>query len=244
MESARADGMVQLWMRKSAGVDCNAQRETMKVEKRQKTKIPFMRAYDFVISDPNLLPAEKLVMVAACRYWPKPCWQSNERISEACGFSKRYVEKLIKGLADKSYIRRGYAHVRRNGRLLTYRVIVPLRFPKQIDCQVQWKQTEPQDGEEAVPQDDPKPNCGSQITAPQDDQLDKSTRKNRNAAPAPLPAGGQAQALLQDRSKETIEYVDQIKTKLGIGKKAHKALTAKEFQDRKRKQRKALLAAK
>jgi len=60
--------------------------------------------------------------------------------------------------------------------------------------------------------------------------------------PLPLPAGGQTPALLQDRLAETVEYVDQIKTKLGIGKKTRKVLTEKEFQDRKQKQRKALLA--
>lgn len=209
---------------------------------QQKTEIPFMRAYDFVVGDPNLLPAEKLVIIVVCRYWPKPSWQSNERIAEACGFSKRYIEKLIKCLADKSYISRGYAHIRKNGRLLTCRVIVPLRFPKQTDYQVQWVETVPQDGEEAVPRDDHQPYCSSQTTLPQDDQLEKNRYRNRNAAPAPLPAGGQAPALLQNRSNETIEFVEQIKRKLGIGKKAHKALTKKEFQDRKQKQLKALLA--
>ena len=69
----------------------------MTVEKQQKVEIPFMRAYDFVMSDPNLLPAEKLVLIVVGRYWPRPCWQSNERIAEACGFSKRYVEKLVNG---------------------------------------------------------------------------------------------------------------------------------------------------
>ncbi|MHC4327377.1 MAG: helix-turn-helix domain-containing protein [Planctomycetota bacterium] len=203
-----------------------------------------MRAYDFVISDPNLKPAEKLVIVVICRYWPKPCWQSNERIAEACGFTKRYVEKLIRGLANKSYIRRGYAHIKRNGRLLTCRVIVPLRFPKQMDYhQVQWIQTEPQDGQATVLQDDHVPPCSSQTTAPQDDQLEKNRKGNRNAASAPLPAEGQAPALLPERSKETMKYVEQIKTKLGIGKKAHKALTEEECQDRKQKQLEALQAA-
>jgi len=211
----------------------------MTVEKQQKTEAPFMRAYDFVMRDPNLLPAEKLVVMVVWRYWPRPSWQSNGRIAEACGFSKRYVEKLIKGLAEKSYLKRGYAHERRNGKLFTCRVIVPLRFPKQIDNQIQWV-TVPQDGQATVPQDDPRPPCSAQTTAPQGDQLDMKRKENRNAAPAPLPAGGQAPALLPERSKEVVEYVDQIKTKLGIGKKAHRALTEKEFQDRKQKQRKAL----
>jgi hypothetical protein len=210
----------------------------MTVEKRQKTEIPFMKAYDFIISDPKLLPAEKLVIIVVFRYWPKPCWQSNERIAEACGFSKRYVEKLIKGLAAKSYIRRGYTNIRKNGRLLTCRVIVPLRFPKQTGYQVQWVQTEPQDGQATVLQDDPKPNGSSQTTAPQDDQLDKNRRRNRNAAPTPLPACGQASAL----HPESAEYVNKVKKKLSIGKKSHRALTEKEIQDRKQKQLKALLS--
>lgn len=211
----------------------------MRVEKQQKTEIPFMRAYDFVVGDPNLLPAEKLVIIVVCRYWPRPSWQSNERIAEACGFSKRYVEKLIKGLAEKSYIKRGYAHERRNGKLFTCRVIVPLRFPKQIDYQVRWV-TVPQDGEETVPQDGHRPHCSSQTTALQGNQLEKNRKGNRNAAPAPLPAGGQAQALLQDRPKETIEYVTKIKTKLGIGRKPFIPLAEEEFQARRQKQKEAL----
>jgi hypothetical protein len=207
-------------------------------EKQRKTEVSFMKAYDFIISDPKLNAGEKLVLIVICRYWPKPCWQSNERIAETCGFGKRHIEKLIKGLADKSYIRRGYAHIRRNGRLLTCRVIVPLRFPKQIDYQVQWIQTEPQDGQATVLQDDPKPNGSSQTTAPQDDQLDKSTKGNRNAAPTPLPAGGQASAL----HPESAEYTNKVKVKLSIGKKSYRALTEKEIQDRKQKQLKALLS--
>ena len=212
-------------------------------KRQQKRELAFMKAYDFVMNDPNLLPAEKLVIIVVSRYWPRPSWQSNERIAEACGFSKRYVEKLVKGLADKSYIKRGYARVRRKGRFFTCRVIVPLSFPEQADCQICWIQTEPQDGQETVPQDGPKPNCGSQTTELQDDQLEKNRKENRNAAPAPLPAGGQAPALLPaERSSKTIEYVERIKMNLGIGKKARKALTEEEIQDRRQRQQEALAA--
>lgn len=211
-------------------------------KKQQKVEMPFMRAYDFVMSDPNLLPAEKLVIIVVCRYWPKPFWQSNERIAAACGFSKRYVEKLVRGLAERSYIRRGYAHVKRNGRLLTRRVMVPLRFPKQIEGEVQWIETEPQYGQVTAPQDGPRPHCSSQLTVLRDDQLEKNMTENRNAAPAPVPAVGQAPALLPERSKETIKYVEQIKMKLGISKKVHRIPTDEEYQDRKQKQIEALLA--
>ena len=94
----------------------------------QKSKLPFARAYDFILADRALSAAEKLVMIEACRYWPESCFETAGTIARGIGLDSRYVRRLIKGLcqgpkrrqadgrpARRAYLRREYAQVQKHG---------------------------------------------------------------------------------------------------------------------------------
>jgi len=70
----------------------------------------------------------------------------------------------------------------------------------------------------------------------------RDTNKNTVATPAPLPAGGQAPALLHDRKVEQQGAIEQFKTRFGSTRGQHKPLSAAEFERSRQKLRKQLLA--
>lgn len=176
----------------------------MTMDKKANNKIepvlPFAKAYNFLLRDRNLTTAEKLVMIAICRYWPRPYWDTNEHTAEDLGFGERYIEKVIKNLADKGYIKRGYAHTTKKGKPHTVRVIVPKCFPVKSNAKVKWvKQPEHTDGQHTEHIDGNSPNNSSFLPEQSDDLLERSkkeiNKRNKKAMPTPLPAKGQASAL-------------------------------------------------
>lgn len=98
------------------------------VTESKKTKMPFIKAYRSIIKDPNLSPAEKLMLVAICAYWPKQkhSTQTNKTLAGVCGITERYTEMLIASLKRKQRIKIEYLHITRNGKSYTVRGIVPI----------------------------------------------------------------------------------------------------------------------
>lgn len=86
----------------------------------QKSKLPFARAYDFIMADRDLTPAEKLVVTEVCRYWPNPCYESAGTIADHCGLDARYVRNLIKGLCQGRAKRKGAGKTQRNAKGLIF----------------------------------------------------------------------------------------------------------------------------
>ena len=69
----------------------------------------------------------------------------------------------------------------------------------------------------------------------------KETTGTTTATPSPLPAGGQAPALLEDRKKEQQAELEQLKAKIGLsGRKTYQPLSGKQFEQERQKQLKAL----
>jgi len=60
------------------------------------------------------------------------------------------------------------------------------------------------------------------------------------ATPSPLPAGGQAPALLTDRKKQMPAQIEQFKRKLGIASRRTQTLTKKQFEQRRQTQLRSL----
>lgn len=198
------------------------------IAKSKKPIIPFVKAYKFIHKDRNLSAGEKLVMDAICTYWPNPCWQSNKTIAEACGFNKRYTERLIRRLKNKKYIKTGYAHTTKNGKPYTARVIVPVHFPKVDGYKIQWASSEQQTGQPADPptgqsvQTD-RP-IGAKQTGQSADLLETDYKRNREAPPTPSPVE-RATAALNKKPPKT-------------------RLTAKEFEQRRQRAIKQLAGVK
>jgi len=182
----------------------------------QKSKLPFARAYDFIMADRELTPAEKLVLIEVCRYWPNPCYESAGTIAAHCGLDARYVRNLIKGLCQgkskrkaagkserRAYLKRGYAHMRKNGATCTCRVIAPLCFPPEGGARI-GAPTASGPAESArrsapgAPIDPGGraygPTPGAPIDPPNRSSSRNKNRKEEERDASPLPAGGQASA--------------------------------------------------
>jgi hypothetical protein len=108
-----------------------------------RTTLTFARAFDVIIHNQNTTPAEKLVLIEVCRYYPNIYYGTNEQISHNTCIDKRRVQRILKALSTgptkregqklkprRAYIDRGYAHRTIDGKLYTQRVIVPLFLPK------------------------------------------------------------------------------------------------------------------
>lgn len=108
-----------------------------KNNEKVKEKLPFIKAYMFILNDPDLIPAEKLVLLVVCRYLPDFCYHTNRQIAEICGFSERYIEKLVSRLKAKKRIKTGYSHTSKNGSPYTVRVMVPARVPKETNYRLE-----------------------------------------------------------------------------------------------------------
>lgn len=214
-----------------------------KEAENQKTKMTFMKAYGFLLERADLSSAEKLALIVVCRYWPNPYWDSNAEISRTLGCTERYIEKVVKSLADKGIIKRGYAHITINGKPHTVRVIAPLCFPKTSCCKINWVKPERMDGEQTEHMDGNCPNNSQLAPERSDDLLEKSRGINRKATPAPLPAEGQAPALLRHRTEEEQAQIERFKKKHGVGGwQRTPQLTPEQKEQRKQEQIKELLA--
>ncbi len=173
------------------------------VDNKRKPTLLFAKAYNFLLADKHLTAAEKLVMIIVCRYWPNPYWDTNKQVAKELGFSERYAEKVIKSLADKKYIKRGYAHTTKGNRLHTVRVIVPKCFPTKSNVKIQWlKPPEHMNGQHTEHTDGDCPNNGSFLPEQSDDLLEKNKKTKRKATPSP--AKGQASALLKTPKPRTL----------------------------------------
>ena len=181
-----------------------------------KTKLPFARAYDFIMADKRLIPAEKLVVIEVCRYWPKPCYESATTIAYKCGLDERYVRNLIKGLCQgkarrkasgkperRAYLKRAYVHAERAAKASTCRVIVPLCLPSEEGARI--GAPDPTEAQESARISAPgapidpggrayRPTPSAPIGPPNRNENRNRNRKKEERDASPLPAGGQASA--------------------------------------------------
>lgn len=202
----------------------------------------FMKAHPFLLERTDLTSAEKLVMIVVGRFWPNPYWGTNIKISKELGFTERYIEKVVKSLADKGVIKRGYAHTTKNGRPHTVRVIAPLCFSEKCKLNINWIKPEHTDGQQTEHIGGGCPNNSSFLPEQSDDLLEKNRQRNRKATPTPLPAGGQAPALLDNQENGQQTKLERLKAKLGLGgRKTFQPLSKAKFKRCKQKQIKALL---
>ena len=207
----------------------------------KKADIPFMKAYNFLLSKAGLTSAEKLAMIVICRFWPNPYWASNGEISKALGFTERYVEKLIRSLAEKRIIKRGYAHINKNGRPYTVRVIMPRCFPKIPGHRIKWLKPEHMDGEQPEHTDGNCPNNSSFLPEQMDDLLEKN-RQGKERTPEPLPGGNQAPAVKRNADQQANARRLKSDTFRSHRRRQTPELTAAEIEQRRQIQLKTLLA--
>ncbi len=203
---------------------------------KKQAEMPFMKAYCFLMNKADLSSAEKLMLIAVCRYWPNPYWGSNGKIALVTGFTQRYVEKVLRSLADKGYIKRGYAHAEKNGEINTVRVIVPLCFPQKCRLKVDWIKAERLDGGVTEQSDGQSPDSCSKLPEQQDGLLESNREINKKPTPSPLPAEGQASALVKKSRQQVLGAVGKFKRGFGGEKKKWTPPSEEEWQRRKQEQ--------
>jgi len=70
----------------------------------------------------------------------------------------------------------------------------------------------------------------------------KETIGNTTAPPAPLPAGGQAPAVLVERRRTDVRHIEDFKKSFGIARIVRKPLSERQIEQRRQKLKAALLA--
>jgi len=196
-----------------------------------------MKGYNFLLNKAGLTSAEKLVMIVVCRFWPNPFWASNGEVAKALGFSERYVEKVIKSLAEKRIIKRGYAHIVKNGNPHTIRILMPRCFPKIPGHRIKWLKPEHMDGKQSEHTDGHCPNNSSFLPEHMAPLLEEN-RRGKEITPEPLPGGGQAPAEKRDPDQQAnARRLNSIHRR-----RQAPELTAAEREQRLRTQKRALLA--
>jgi hypothetical protein len=213
-----------------------------KETKKRESDIPFMKAYNFVLGKPNLTSAEKLVMIVLCRFWPNPYWDSNSQVAKTLGFTERYIEKIIKSLASKRIIKRGYAHVNRNRRLYTVRVIMPRCFPEIPGHKIKWIKPEHMGGGQTEHMDGCSPNNSSFLPEQKDDLLEEN-RRGKERTPEPLPGGGQAPAEKREPGQQANTRRSKNNNFRIHRRRQTPELTPEEMEQSKKAQIKALLGS-
>ncbi len=201
-----------------------------------------MRAYAFLLERNDLTVAEKLILIVLCRFWPSPFWGSNASIAKSLAVSERYVEMLVRRLAKKKIIKKGYAHSEKKGKHHTVRVIVPQCFGDKCSTPINWIEPEQPDGRQTEHLGASPPYNIAFSPEQRFDLLERNRRMNIKATSLPLPAQEQAKTSEENSASGPtgrIKYSDILKQK---ALRHTPLMTPEEFEKNRRKQIKALLA--
>jgi len=210
-----------------------------------------------ILNIEGLGKGEKMLLAHIYSFGRKGCWQSNETLGKLFFRKARTISTWIGNLKQgrhilwlhpKGYYRTLWAKshpdvggsdtlLYRDGEISKTKVIyvitesIPLRRNQRSDCA--------ENGEVSAPKD-----CIPlrRKLLPTNNITSEETNGDKSATPSPLPAGGQASALLADRTAGYISCIEQLSRKFGRGRRSGPELTAAERQERAQQQRRALLA--
>ena len=210
-------------------------------------KVPY-----HILNIPGLGLCEKVLLAHIYSFGEKGCWQSNATLAEIFMVCPRTISLWIAKLARSNLIQKkspkGY-----------YRTIWAKSHPKVSEASVLWyrkQQVTNPDKEQVVncakscAQD--SNNLRGQCAKPGDrpgkilrttnNKTMKETTSKTTAPPSPLPAGGQAPAVLAERKNMAVQSIEDFKKQFGISRRHSKPLSDKEFNDRKQNMLKTLMA--
>jgi hypothetical protein len=215
-------------------------------------KVPY-----HILNIPGLGLCEKVLLAHIYSFGEKGCWQSNSTLGKIFFVDGRSISRWL-------------ARLKKNGLVLwihpkgRYRTIWVKSHPN-VKTAVALLYMGEQISKEAVISGHAaavlqRQNCPGSIDKPvaatstnQDIQVGQNCPHTNNttkkdiisqttAPPSPLPAGGQAPAVLIERKNMAVRSVEEFKKKFGIGKKRSAPLSEKEINKRRQVQLKALLA--
>jgi hypothetical protein len=176
----------------------------------------------------------------------KGCWQSNDTLAKIFMISprtiKRWLAKIIRADLVQVKSPKGY-----------YRTIWAKSHPDvraAVELYYRGKKIDNQQGQNCPTRRDKSgPVSGPDRVLPLgrkwptiNNTTKKDTTSQTTAPPSPLPAGGQAPAVLAERRSDAAQAVEEFKKRFGLGKRPHQPLSQQELEERRQRQKLALLA--
>ena len=186
--------------------------------------------------------SEKMLLAHFDSFGAKGCYQANSTLAEIFMAKSRTIRRRIAKInkAGLIYIKspKGYYRtiwVKSNSDVkeavkLWYRG-KEIDKPNNQDGQI-WPTKGDKTGQVSRPKSVFR---HGQICPPTYTETSKETKKETIATPAPLPAGGQAPALLGARKAETIARIEQLKRDFGKGGRQRVKLTDAEWEQSRQK---------
>jgi hypothetical protein len=217
-------------------------------KKSVKPKENYLKMPNHILNIKGLGKGEKMLLAHIYSFGRRGCWQSNDTLGKMFFCSPRtismWVAKLKKGghilwLHPKGFFRTFWAKshpdvkaankLMYRGKEISKVDIVsgqadPLRKNLRSECA---------ENSEATSQKSVVPLRKKLLHT--NNTTKKETIKDNSATPAPLPAGGQAPALLEDRKEDTLASIERLKKSFGSGQRRTPETTKEELEQRRLK---------
>jgi len=173
---------------------------------------------------------QKVLLAHICSFGLKGCYQSNKTLADIFMVSAKTISRWLADIRKYVYIKKPKGY---------YRTIWAKSHP---DFRVHLDSPVHRVGQNWVT-DLNKSEIGPGQKCPTTNiYTNKETNKDTTAPPSPMPAGGQAPAVLAERNKQSLSKVEQLKRAFGR-RRPVKGLSEQQFQQRRQQQLKALLGA-
>ena len=204
-------------------------------------KVPY-----HILNIPGLGLCEKVLLAHIYSFGGKGCWQSNATLAGIFMTSsrtiKRWFAKIVRADLVQVKSRKGYYRTIWARSHPDVRAAAELYYrgkklaPKQDqNCPASRDKTGPASGPDRVLRLGQKCPTTNNTTK-------KETIPETTAPPSPLPAGGQAPAVLAERKSQAVHGIEEFKKRFGLGKGRRQPLSEQEFDRRRQKQKLALKA--
>ena len=220
-----------------------------KAQKELYLKIPY-----HILNLQGIGLSEKVLLAHIYSFGVKGCWQSNATLAEIFMTSPCTVSRWVANIRKFILIRnpKGY-----------YRTLWAKSHPdvpQVVPPTNKGKKIHKQEGKHPVHcsknAEHPTQKCASEFSksaigltqkcATTNNITIKETIRDTTATPSPLPAGGQASALLTERKEQNVAMLEQFKKTFGFGPEGRNSpqLTQEQFQQRRQSQINALMGTK
>ena len=199
---------------------------------KTRSKERYLKIPNHILNLCGISLAEKVLLAHFYSFGPKGCWQSNATLREMF-------------MTSPSSISRSIAALKKAG-------LIAIRAPKGWHRTI-WAMSHPEVPTTPPlhlrkPAQDVRQIGTSELVKSAFRVTQKCATTNNNtitenyedttATPAPLPAGGQAPALLADRRQQTLERIAAFAK--ALGRTRYEAMTPKQFEQRRREMLRAL----
>jgi len=219
---------------------------TNKSEAKTKPKDRYLKVPYAILNLRDLGLCEKVLLSHIYGFGAKGCWQSNDTLAEILMVCSRTITKwvstlkkagLIQVKSEKGYYRTMWAashpDVKESARLW-YR---NQEIPNPCRATAAPRATSSMEGGNNVPtqcaQSSDRP---GKMLPPTNNTTKQETTPETTAPPSPLPAGGQASAVLTDRRQADRRRIEQVKQNFGRARKPFKPMGEDEFEKRRNQQ--------